>query len=389
MYTKKLLILFICTVLFLRIQAQETDTQAAVDLRSLTLYNSAQWKSLMSYGREKISSGIDFPLLRMRTGYAAFMLGNYSQSLLQYEKVLDAEPDNSIAVYYAYLTNMYLNNITAARYYAAKLPAETKAREKIDRIKLSAVELEFSYKIPSAPSRQNARYFRVGLNLQLGYRLEVQQSAAFFNQLIDEPRLPTAIVNRQTVDIREKQYYSKLIFAVTGKLSLIGGFHYVYTPFNNLVYNNTIVFSGINYATPFVHFKAMASFGNISDSSFNQYDATVTVYPMGNTKLYSITRAAFGNDFTVLQVIGYGITKSIWLEGNVTLGKFNNLLENDALYVFNDIDQKQFKAGGSVYALLSKKVLLSINYTFEQKLKYKTQITFNQNSINGGLSWKF
>ncbi len=389
MYTKKLLILFISSLLFVNTRAQETETPAAVDLHSLSLYNSAQWESLMIYGREKISSGIDFPLLRMRTGYAAFMLGNYSQSLLQYEKVLDAEPDNSIALYYVYLDNLYLNNITAARYYATKLPAETQAEQKINKIKLSAIEAEFSYKMPSDTFRQNAQYFRFGLNVQLGYRLELQQSAAFFNQMINEPRLSPVIVNRQRVDIREKQYYSKLIFAATGKLSLIGGFHYVSTPFNNVVYNNTIVFGGIKYATPFVHLKAMANFGNISDSSFNQYDATVTVYPMGNTKLYSITRAAYSDDFTVSQVIGYGITKNIWLEGNITLGKFNNLLENDALYVFNDIDQKQFKAGGSVYALLSKKVLLSLNYTFEQKLRYKTQITFHQNSLNGGISWKF
>lgn len=390
MYSKRLLILVFCGLLYLNSRAQENETVAAVDLHSLNLYNTAQWKTLMAYGKEKISAGIDFPLLRMRTGYAAFMTGNFSESLLQYKKVLDADPENSIALYYVYLDNLYLNNIPAARFYAAKLPAETKVSEKIAKIKLAAVEGEFSYKIPSDTFRKNAQYYRVGFNVQLGYRLELQQSVAFYNQLINEPKLPVAFNNRQRIDIREKQYYGKLIFAASGKVTLLGGFHYIYTPFNNIVYNNTIVFAGIKYATPFVHFKIMADFGNFADSTFNQYDATVSLFPLGNTKLYSITRAAYGDDFTVSQILGYGVTKNIWLEGNVTFGKFNNLLENDALYVFNDIDRKQFKAGASLYALVSKKLLLSVNYTFEQKLKYQTpHTTFYQNSINAGLSWKF
>jgi len=389
MHTKILLILGILVMLFFAGRAQENEDPAAVDLHSLNLYNAAQWKTLMNYGKEKIASGIDFPLLRMRTGYAAFMLGNFGQSLLQYKKVLDADPDNSIALYYVYLDNLYLNNITAARYYAAKLPAETKTSEKIAKIKLSAIDAEFSYKIPSDTFRKNAQYYRMGFNIQLGYRLELQQSAAFYNQLVNEPGLSPIINNRQRVDIREKQYYGKLIFAASGKVSVIGGFHYIYTPFNNLIYNNTIVFTGIKYASPFVHVKLMADFGKITDTTYNQYDATVSLFPLGDTKLYSITRAAYGNDFTISQVLGYGITKNIWLEGNVTIGKFNNLLENDALYVFNDIDQKQLKAGASLYATVWKKLLVSVNYTFEKKLKYQTTNTFYQNSINGGLSWKF
>ena len=64
--------------------------------------------------------------------------------------------------------------------------------------------------------------------------------------------------------------------------------------------------------------------------------------------------------------------------------------DNDALYVYNDIDQKEMKAGGSIYASLSKKLQLTLNYIFEKKLKYKTVSNhFYQHSITGGLTWKF
>ena len=94
--------------------------------------------------------------------------------------------------------------------------------------------------------------------------------------------------------------------------------------------------------------------------------------------------------FTISQVAGFNVTKNTWLEGNVTLGNYNNLLDNDALYVYNDIDQKRLKVGGSIYALISKQILLTFNYTFDQKLKYHTaNQNFNQHSITGGLTWKF
>ena len=389
MYTKRILIAMIGCLLFIQTNAQEVAAMAAADNKSLALYNAAQWKELMKFGKAEIAKGVDFPILRMRTGYAAFMIGNFSQSLLQYKKVLDGDAENAIALYYVYLNNLYLNNITQARYYAAKLPDETKESELIKKSKLSGVEAEFSYKMPTDTTRKYGSYLRAGVNLQLGYRLELQQSVASYNQDINEPRL-LLVRNNRNINLRQKEYYGKLIFAATGNIALLGGYHYLNTPFNNIIYNNSIGFAGIQYKTPYVHLKAMASFGKVTDTSYTQYDGTVTVYPLGNTKLYNITRAAYGDNFTLSNILGYGITKKIWLEGNITVGKFTSLLENDGLYVFNDIDQKQIKAGGSIYALLGKNLTLTLNYTFEQKLKYKTtNIYFYQHSLNGGLSWKF
>jgi hypothetical protein len=87
---------------------------------------------------------------------------------------------------------------------------------------------------------------------------------------------------------------------------------------------------------------------------------------------------------------GFKAIKGLWAEANVTLGSYDILLDNDALYIYNDIDTKQLKAGGSIYASLSKNLTLSLNYTFEQKLKiYTTATSFYQHSFNSGLSWSF
>jgi hypothetical protein len=264
---------------------------------------------------------------------------------------------------------------------------ENRAKENIKKTKLSSVNLEYSFKSPDITDRGNAGYGKLGLNVQLGYRLELQQAVCFYNQKISEPGL-TAVTNNRNIDITQKEYYAKLIFAAGSRLAFLGGFHYLNTPFNNFRYNNIIGFGGVKFASPFVHLQVMAYAGNIRDSSYYQADAAITAYPMGNTKFYTVTRASYGDDFVLTQVAGVRILKNTWLEGNITAGRYKITLANDALYVYDDIDTKKLKAGGSLYFLAGKKVMVTANYNFEKKLRYgTTNVNFNQYSITGGLIW--
>ena len=158
MYTKRILMAMFFGLLFLSTQAQVKETEAEVDIHSLGLYNAAQWKILVSYGKERLAAGIDFPLLRMRVGYAAFMTGNYSLSLTQYKKVYALEPENNIALYYVYLNNLYLNNTTEARYYSSLLPDESREQLGIKKNKISNIQTEFSFKMPDDTTRKHAQY---------------------------------------------------------------------------------------------------------------------------------------------------------------------------------------------------------------------------------------
>ena len=389
MYTKRMII--ICCICFICLNgySQGSANAAAADVRSLQLYNEGKWKELLLFGKSEIASGDDFPLLRMRTGYAAFILRNYSESLKHYANVYDKDPSNATALYYVYLDNIYLDNVTASRYYASKMPGETRASLKIDKSKLSALGLEYSYKVPDIAERGNAQYGRVGLNFQLGYKLELQQSVSFYNQLISEQKL-TAVTNNRNINIAQREYYGKVVYALGGNTALLGGFHYLYIPFNNYIYNNVVGFAGIKYSTPYVALQAQANISRIRDTSYNQVDGVVTIHPTGNTGLYSISKVSFGKELTFIQVLGFKIVKNTWIEGNITVGEYKVLMDHDALYVFDDIDTKKFKAGGSLYLLLAKKVLFSLNYTFEKKQRYgTTNIYFHQQSTTGGLQWNF
>lgn len=389
MYAKRIILAGISCLFSICLFAQDLHNEQEATAESARLYNEKKWKELVEFGKATQEAGVDFPLLRMRIGYASFVLGNYGESLKQYEYVYRQDNENKTALYYCYLNNAYLNNSAACRYYGAKMPEETRTAEKFKATKISALNLEFSYKIPDHVSRGNAQYFKAGIQTELGYRLQWQNAFAMYNQSISEPLL-TSVNNNRNIKIAQKEYYTRLNYAVTGHVSLIGGFHYLYTPFNNFIYNNYIGFGGIKFTTPFVHLQLLEQRGRIRDSSYQQVDAVVNFYPLGNTKLYTITRGSFSKETAFTQVIGYRILKKMWLEGNVTVGKYSKLLGNDAMYVYDDIDIKKLRAGASVYLLAGKTTTVTINYNFDRKELYgRPNINFNQQSITGGLQWNF
>jgi hypothetical protein len=365
---------------------QANETMEQVENRSLNLLNAAQWKELVKYGKENIAAGNDFTLLRMRVGYASFILGNYSQSLLQYKKVLKEEPDNNVALYYVYLNNLYLNNTSAAKYYAAKLPDETKVLEQIKATKISGVQAEFSSKMPDDTARRKAQYARVGLNLDLGYRFQLQQSLAYYTLLVNTPIGGNRVTYAR---LQQPEYYAKLVYAATGQLFMIGAYHFISDRFPDTTIYSHIFLGGVKYSHPYFSVQVDGSFGKFF-VNYAQYDGIISVYPLGNLNLYSISRISMGSQTNFTQVLGAKVRKGLWLEGNTTIGSADYLFDNDALYVKNDADPLLFRCGASAYTMLSKKCLLTLNYTFEQKQQYQNlNHYFYQHSINGGLTWKF
>lgn len=132
---------------------------------------------------------------------------------------------------------------------------------------------------------------------------------------------------------------------------------------------------------------------NNFSEAINQYNAQLGIYPLGNLKLYSFSVATVSSRpnssaFNFRQIVGGQILKSLWIEGNVTLGSFKDLLENDAMYIYNAIDKNLIKGGVTAYVTISPKCTLDIGYTLEQRELAKSTNTFNQHSITGGLSWK-
>jgi hypothetical protein len=376
----------------MNVAAQQEYSFTAVDSQSYALYQQANWKALLSYGKTAIAHNQDFLLLRLRTGYAAFMLANYSEALKHYEAVLAEDKYNSTAHYFIYWSRIHLAQTELAMAevkYLAKGAIEDKKLKPAD---VTSTEIELSFKQTTAERRENPFYGRIGLGNRFSYALHMQQSVATYQQRINEPLL-TAVSHNEKINIRQLEYYNRLLLNIDRHWQLKAAWHYLYTPFNNFKYNNHLLLFGLKYHGNYYDLQADAISGKLTDTSLQQYNLRLGVYPLGNLNLYFFSTAMLRQQqksaFNFKQVLGLKLMKNIWLEGDVTLGEFQNLAENDALYVYNAIDLNKSKAGVTAYILLKGKSMLQLGYTGEKRQLLGKTTTFQQHSITGGLSWKF
>jgi len=376
----------------------QTISFRQVDSTSLAQYSAGKWQDLIAYGGNAVNNGVDYPALRLRVGYAQFMSGNYHAALAQYNQVLKSDSYNAIARYYSYLCNKYLDNNSAASYNASFIDPAVMDRENVRSFGLLTAGLESGVKMPSNNQRGIGSYTRASLGNRLGWRLQLDQSIAFYSQSITSTTTATGTtpnINPTTSTFSDTQfeYYAKLGYAINSRLTLLGAYHYLNTSFGNLSFQNHVALAGLKYSAPYFTLQGDANYSNITDLRITQFNVQLSTYPLGNLNVYTISRLSVQsgdvkkNIFT--QLVGVKLAKPLWLEASGSFGAMNNYLEADALYVYNAIDVTQWKAGTTAFFAPGQHAVFSLNYTFEQKQDYYLNNNYKQNSITGGVIWKF
>lgn len=388
--------MFLCCGVWVSARAQGIEFTEA-DSVSQAQYQSASWQQLLSYGQQVIRSGTDFPQLRLRMAHAQFSLQNYSAALRQYNIVLADDSHNATARYYSYLCNLYLNRNAAAYYHLAYLGEATIRQEKLNAYGLIQAGVETSVKVPSNALRGNGVYSRINLAKRLGWKVQLDQSVAYFGQSIHyrvQGFLPFAPQTVQSNPVHQVEYLGKLSYSLNRNFAVWGAYRYLNTSYAQVTYNSHIALLGIKYINPYFDVQADASSGTITNNNVRQYNAQLSLFPLGNLKLYTITRGSVlqqntGSNAVFSQLIGFKLTPKLWLETNATFGTQNNYLETDGLYLYNAIDITKFKAGTTGYLQLTGNALLYLNYALEHKNDFYQTTNYNQHSITGGFTWKF
>lgn len=391
MQSIKLILVLLAVSITGIVNAQQPTAKDEVDIKSYALYEKGSWKELLQYGKTVTKSGQDFLLLRLRMAYAAFMIGNYSEAILQYDVVLREDGENATAHYFKLLCRKYLNQSELAGAEVKHLSRETIDELKLKKVAITKAGTEVSYKMTDYAPRENGLYAAVNASLQLGWNVTMYQSVALFNQTISEPKF-IYVTDSNHIAINQKQYYNRTTINLNSKWQIKLAYHYLHTPFNNYNYDNHVGLLGIKYTSAYYDVQADAIVSRLTDTTRQQYDATLGLYPFGNLNLYFFSTGSLrtynGSAFNLKQVVGFKVMKYTWLEFNGTFGKFTNLAENDALYIFNAVDRNTIKAGTTLYVNPSQHIILHAGYTFEQREIYKSSTLFNQHSITGGLTWK-
>lgn len=371
--------------------AQTGFSFTRVDSLSYSLYEKTEWKNLLKFGKEAIANQQDFLLLRLRLGYAAFMLNNYSEAIRHYEAVLKEDSYNGTAHYFIYWSRINLNQPELAMAEIKFLAPDVLPVGKYKPVAVSGAEAEVSFKNADSASRGKPLYARLALGNRFSHSFHMQQSLATYQQTLNEP-LFTAVTNSNKIKISQIEYYNRIVTNLNRRLQFKAAYHYLYTPFNNFTYQNHLLMAGVKYHSSYFDVQADAMFGRLTDTSAKQYNFQLGIYPFGNLNLYGFSTAVIrqrnGSAFNFRQVLGTKVFKKAWLEGNITLGRFQNLAENDALYVYNSVDPNKMKAGVTSYFMF-RKTIAQLGYTYEQRELFGTTNTYNQHSITGGLSWKF
>lgn len=393
MYRIKLFVFFAAILISTLLIAQSNMTFEVANTQSYSLYEKGNWRELLQFGDDALGCGQDFILLRLRIGYAAYMLNNFSKAIKHYEAVIKEDSYNATAHYYLFLCRKYLNQEALAARHAKYLSEDVLKKEKLKTFAFTEVGVEVSYKQTDINARENSLYACLDMGTRFGWNIHMINAVGMYNQVVREPKL-TAILNNNNIQVNQKEFYNKTLINLSDKVQLKAIYHFLYTPFNNFTYSNHVVGLGLNYFNHYSDVSADANIAKLTDSTFYQYNVKLGLYPLGNLNLYSFSTGMVrsntntGTAFNFKQVIGFKLLKKTWVEVNGTFGAFNNLLESDALYVYNAIDQNTLKVGGTLYVTPVSNLVVTVGYTYEKRELYKTLLPFNQHSITGGLSWK-
>ncbi len=374
---------------------QELNT-VMVDSATYNYYLSGNWNELIVLGKKAMSEDIDFKHLQQRMAYAYFVNGDYFAAIKHYKNALQFDADDPVSHTYLYYSAVNIYDEAMARYHVSKLDAENQALLNVKKTRLvDALDLEYNYKINkdyainnalTSDLRSNPHYKRIGLNSQLGYRFSLYQSYSTYSQLTD--------YFNETV---QNEYYVAGVYTLFSRTSLMGAYHYVGTNFttetDNFLTPGNLWFGKLTHS--FNRFDI-----SLSQSSFtNDYvDTKQTGLQLGltlplKTKIYLKSSLYYMTEsdssrLVFNQTIGALIARRFWLQGSVTLGNLNNFVDNNALYLYNSMDQTTFRTGGSLFYYLGKHITLFTNYTFDKKLIIDSQYNYKQHSITGGIIWK-
>jgi hypothetical protein len=396
------IIIWFCLSCVSSVSSQQI-TYGYFDSLSYAQYVAGDWDHLLQTAEIAKNADISFPLLSMRIGYAALMKGNNSLSLKHYSNALEFDSYNQDALYYALLNNTLLSRRDAASYISLNLNDAIKKPLNVGYKKLvEIIDIELSFKSTNNETRKLGQYYRFGIGNRINYRWKLYHSFITYRQNLLEPNTNqrnagppnrNAPISFRSFLTHDYQYFLKSEVCINSKFSLTNAFHYTHTNFDDATYNTYIFNIGLKITQPFIDYKIELNAGPMLDSLLAQVAVSSTYQPFGNLIFYGNSRLSFQkrthqSQLNFSQMLGFKLSNKLWLETHATLGQIKNLIDNDALYIYDALDAGKFRIGASLLIPFTPKLTFQGNYYFEPKILYLQNNIYNLNSFTLGISWK-
>ncbi len=383
MYKILILFLFIPATVF----SQQKPDSIRIDSITLDYFKNEKWDELIKTGKTATARKVDFKYLQQRMGYAYFMKGNYHSAIDHYEKSLKFDPKDEIAHLYLYFCGLNTGDESYARYHGGKLTKEKRKELNINTFRpVDAVDFEYNKKINNSELRSDPDYLRLGLNSQLGFRLNLYQTVSRYTQTTD-----------YTTDIIQDEYFGLLTWTVFSKTNLSLGYHHVNTKVNtetdSLIYPGHIWIGNISQTIKRFNIGVVGSVFSNDYVRTTQFGTQIGVslpgkrHPNLKSSVYNINENG-ANRIVFSQKAGLFVFKKLWSEASVIFGNLNNFVDLNGLYFYNSLDHTTFRTGASLFWYINDHLTGYTNYTYDKKLIIETSTNYNQHSLTGGIIWK-
>jgi tetratricopeptide (TPR) repeat protein len=364
---------------------------------SLTLALQAQqrWAALDSVGEEALRLGVEYPALHRRLGQAKLNLGQTARAIRHYSRALHADPLDSTARYGLVLAHLALNQREQAAFHAPGLTDSLRRQLHLGGFyAVNQAEVEASGQQTSSTHRRDAGFLRLGLGSQLGSRLSLAQSVSFFNQGVQGPP-PSGPPRREPppfITISQWEYHALLGVQLSARWRAKLSYHYLHSYYGSDFYPSYLAYGALSYTRPYWTAQAGLYTGLSTDTVRTQADLRLTVYPLGNLRLYGFGRGSLifsgGRTYpNTLLGAGARLRPWLWAEAYGSLGLVPVLAEADGTYVFNLFDQMTRRGGVSLHILLPHSLALRLHYIAEQRIDRWDQTDYNLYSLTAALAW--
>ena len=382
------LLVLVSTILPTR--AQQLLNYQYVDSLTQALLAQQRYHALDSVGRAALALGSDYPALRRRLGAGALATDHPAAALRYYGPALHENPlddDARAGLASAYLA---LNQTGAAALLAGALPPEIRRALGLPHAQAVAqLEVESSVQTTTERRRGNGFYQRLGVSSRLGARLSLLQNLSYYGQTVELPtfRSPGAV---EGYHISQGQYQALLTAQLAPRWQAKAGYDYL----TRYLGSNYLGYLALAYARPVWVAQVGGYAGVVTDTARTQLDLRLTVYPLGNLRLYgfgrgSVVRSAGRSYPNGLLGAGGRVRPWLWAEAWGSAGTVPVLAEADGTYVYNLLDPLGRRATASLLILAPRHLRLRLTYSAEQRHITLINSLYILHSYSAALAWNW
>lgn len=400
-------------------------SEKKVDSLSYAMYLNQDWDSLVSLGKKSRNEGIDFYYLKVRMGIAYFKTGKMLSAVKLLEEAYSIDTTNLIVQDYLYWAYRYSGLVLESQLFYKKLSQELKDKIKLKLPFITSIDIgvvtadnnDYSSMIKESANIEvdNTRYFPDGFqNFHIGFNHTLSSSVNFYHKLSVMPFTSVkqeniSEVNSSNVyDGTETRYYAGATFALGNRWYLDSYLNFIFGKYDDLeTENSSIKYSDYVFGTSLTkssyYFRNTfnASISNLNGVNQFQGGYTVSVYPFENTLLVPFGSIQFQSENSESRMVYSGgvslNTKNISVTGYGNFGELQNFVSNNGTIIYNQL-AKTVSETGLVFNVYLKKINLKVGYSFmkmegvivnEEEQLVSSVYKFNQQSIIGGIVWKF